>query len=97
MTALSTLDTFTTRVRQMILRFQQLKQEKHDLEQTLAERDQQIASLQQELEQARLDYESLKMARMLTVSGDDVESAQKRISAMIRDVNRCITLLNGKE
>ena len=91
-----TLTLFTTRMRQMILRFDELKKEKTRLEDMLSERDAKIAELEARLAQASMDYESLKMARMIEVTDGDVEGAQKRISKLIRDVNKCITLLSEK-
>lgn len=91
-----TLTLFTTRMRQMILRFDELKKEKTRLEDMLSERDAKIAELEARLAQAAMDYESLKMARMIEVTDGDVEGAQKRISKLIRDVNKCITLLSEK-
>jgi len=34
------------------------------------------------------------MAKMVETTDGDMESAQKRLSKLIRDVNRCITLLS---
>lgn len=91
-----TLSTFSTRVRDMILRFKQLKKENNELYAMVDERDREIRQLHAKLKQAQSDYESLKMAKMLTVSDGDMESAQKRVSKLIRDVNKCITLLSEK-
>ena len=91
-----TLTLFTTRMRQMILRFDELKKEKARVEDMLSERDAKIAGLEARLAQASMGYESLKMARMIEVTDGDVEGAQKRISKLIRDVNKCITLLSEK-
>ena len=88
-----TLTLFTTRMRQMILRFDELKKEKTRLEDMLSERDAKIAELEARLAQASMDYECLKM---IEVTDGDVEGAQKRISKLIRDVNKCITLLSEK-
>lgn len=91
-----TLSTFSTRVRDMILRFKQLKKENNELYAMVDERDREIRQLHAKLKQAQSDYESLKIAKMLTVSDGDMESAQKRVSKLIRDVNKCITLLSEK-
>ena len=40
------------------------------------------------------DYESLKMAKMIEISDGELDSAKKRLSKLIRDVNKCITLLS---
>lgn len=91
-----TLNTFATRVRQMILQYAELKKENDGLYALVDQREQEIKQLQEELSQAEADYNSLKMAKMLEVTDGDMESAQKRVAKLIRDVNKCITLLSEK-
>ena len=90
------LNTFATRVRQMILQYEALKNENDDLYALVDQREQEIKQLQEELSQAEADYNSLKMAKMIEVTDGDMEAAQKRVSKLIRDVNKCITLLSEK-
>ncbi|MBQ6378189.1 MAG: hypothetical protein IJJ56_05275 [Prevotella sp.] len=91
------LSTFETRVRQMILRFQELKKENENL-QTLVEKNQQdIKTLQDRLTQADNDYQSLKMAKMMEITDGDLESAKARIAKMIREVNKCIAILSDEQ
>lgn len=91
-----TLTAFTTRVRQMILQYSDLKKENSELYAMVDGRDAQIKDLQKKLEQADREYQLLKMAKMLEVTDGDMESAQKRVAKLIRDVNKCITLLSDK-
>ena len=91
-----TLTLFTTRVRQMILQYKDLKKENSDLYAMVDERDARIKELEAQLTQARNDYNSLKMAKMIEISDTDMEGAQKRLAKLIRDVNKCITLLSEK-
>lgn len=91
-----TLTAFTTRMRQMILQYSDLKKENSELYAMVDERDAQIKDLQKKLEQADREYQLLKMAKMLEVTDGDMESAQKRVAKLIRDVNKCITLLSDK-
>ena len=90
------LNTFATRVRQMILQYEALKKENDELYALVDQREQEIKQLQEELSQAAADYNSLKMAKMLEVTDGDMETAQKRVAKLIRDVNKCITLLSEK-
>ncbi|MBO5584576.1 MAG: hypothetical protein J5942_08825 [Prevotella sp.] len=91
-----TLNLFTTRVRQMLLQYKELRQENNDLYQMVDERDKEIALLRAQLTQSQTDYQSLKMAKMLEITDGDMESAQKRLAKLIRNVNKCITLLSEK-
>ncbi|MQP10773.1 hypothetical protein F7D20_02085 [Prevotella copri] len=91
-----TINTFATRVRQLILEFGKLKQENAELYEMVDERDAQIKALQEKLSQAEHDYNSLKMAKMMTISDADMEATLKRVAKLIRDVNKCITLLSNQ-
>ena len=90
------LNQFSTRVRQMLLQYKELKKENAELYAMVDEREEQIITLNAKLAQAQNDYNSLKMAKMLEVTDGDVESAQKRLQRLIRDVNKCITLLSER-
>ena len=89
-----TINTFATRVRQMILKFEDIRHENAELYAMVDERDAKIKELEEKLTQAKHDYDSLKMAKMMTISDSDMEATQKRIAKLIRDVNKCITLLS---
>ena len=91
-----TLIAFTTRVRQLILQYSDMKKENSELYAMVDERDAQIKVLQKKLEQADREYQLLKMAKMLEITDGDMESVQKRVAKLIRDVNKCITLLSDK-
>lgn len=90
------LNTFTNRMRQLILRFSEVKKENEELYAMVDQRDKEIVLLKDQLQQAQRDYNSLKTARMLEVTDGDVEGAKKRIAGLIREVNRCITMMSEK-
>ena len=91
------LATFQTRVRQMILRFQELKQENQDLYAMIDENEQQIEQLKARLAEQEHNYETLKMARMMEISDGDLEGAKERVAGLIRSINKCITLLSEEK
>ncbi len=89
-----TLTQFTTRIRQMILQYLEIKKENAELYTMVDERDAEIASLKAKLSEANNNYALLKTAKMLEITDGDMETAQKRLAKLIRDVNKCITLLS---
>lgn len=91
-----TIALFTTRVRQLILEYNKIKNENDRLRAMIDERDSALERMEGQLAQVRNDYESLKMARMVEITNGDLESAQKKISKLIRDVNKCITLVSER-
>ncbi len=90
------LTLFTTRMRQMILQYKEKVQETKDLYDMVEEQEKKISRLEAQLAQAQRDYESLKMAKMLEITDGDLETAKARVAKIIRDVNKCITLLKDK-
>ncbi|MBQ8047186.1 MAG: hypothetical protein IJ196_04595 [Prevotella sp.] len=88
------INLFATRMRQLILQYKDVKKENAELYVMVDERDAQIRQLQGQLSQLQRDYDSLKMAKMIEITDTDLDGAKKRLSKLIRDVNKCITLLS---
>ena len=91
-----TLATFETRLRQMILRFQELMKENQDLYDMLEKNEQELKQLRARLDQQQNDYQSLKMAKMMEITDGDLSGAKDRLSRLIRDVNKCIAILSDE-
>lgn len=88
------LSHLSTRLRQLILQYKELEKKNAELQAMVNERDERIKELDDSLQSVCKSYESLKMAKMVEITDGDMESAQKRLSKLIRDVNKCITLLS---
>ena len=91
------LADFETRVRQMILQFQELKKENGRLQTLIGEQATEIEELKARVTQADNDYNSLKMARMLEITDGNLDEAKERLSRMIRQVNKCIAILSDEQ
>ena len=92
-----TLTTFETRVRQMLLRFQELKKENEELYQMVEKSEQDINSMQEKLAQTEKDYNALKMAKMMEITDGDLQGAKNRLAKLIREVNKCIAVLGDEK
>ena len=91
------ISTFQTRVRQMILRFKELKQENEELYAMVEENELHIKQLKSKISQQDRDYQSLKMARMIEITDGDLQGAKDRVARMIREVNKCIAVLSDEK
>ena len=89
------ISLFTTRVRELILRFEEIKKENAELYAVLEEKDKEIQRLNDRLEEFQKENNDLRMAGMLKVTSGNVEDAKKRVAALIKEVDKCITLLCG--
>ena len=89
------LAAFEARVRQLILRFQELKKENSELYAMIEKQEQDIKNVEAKMAQTQRDYDSLKMAKMMEITDGDLEESKKRLSRLIREVNKCISMPQG--
>ena len=85
---------FEARVRQLMFLCDSLKQENADLQSLLAGQKALNESLTEENEQLKNKYDNLKMAKIISVRQNDFSLAKKRLSNLVREVDKCIALLN---
>ena len=46
------------------------------------------------LDRLQTDYANLKTAKMIDISSEDMKNAKSRLSKLVREVDKCIALLN---
>ena len=90
------LTLFQTRVRQLILKFSEIKKANEELYAMVDQKEAEVKQLKAQLAQAQNDYNSLKMARMLEITDGDLEGAKARVAKMIREVDKAIKLLSAE-
>ena len=88
------LRNFEARVRQLMMAYQDERQKNADLQAKLEACQQQLACAEQTIDGLKKDYDTLKTARMIEVSGDDVKESRAKIARLIREVDKCIALLD---
>ena len=84
----------TTRVRQLILKFNELKKQNLLLQQEIKQRDEQITQLKQQVNAAQKKYDDLMITKMIAISNNDMDQARKKLTHIIRNINKCITMLS---
>ena len=77
-----------------MLHYQELKKQNEAQAEELRQWQKKVETMEQQLQQAQNDYNSLKMAKMIEITDDDMAKAKVRLTKLIRDVNRCITMLS---
>ncbi len=85
-----------TRVRQLILRNKELRQQNAQLWQQVTEDDAQIQDLKEQNKQLRTQYADLKTARMLQLSDNDTRNARQRMTRLVREIDKCIAILKAE-
>ncbi len=85
---------FEALVRRLMKAYEKERASNVALRQMLDESQQKLGQAEEAIERLKLDYSQLKTARMLEVSGDDVKESKARIAKLIREVDKCIALLD---
>ena len=88
------LHRFETRVRQLILSYRELQAENQQLKKAVSDGKASMEELRRENKALQADYNNLKLARMIAVNSEDQQAAKNRLAKIIREVDKCIALLN---
>ncbi|MDP2114390.1 MAG: hypothetical protein Q8K69_10075 [Bacteroidota bacterium] len=78
----------------MIAKHENLKQEKVQLRGKIESLEETINHLRQENSLLEQKYENVKLAKMLVASDDDNKDAKSKIQKLVREIDKCIALLN---
>ena len=92
-----TIVEFQTKVHALILQFQNLKKENEELYSMLEKNESDVRELRQQLLEKQQEFDAFKAAKMLEVSDGDIQLARERLAKLIRDVNKCITVLSEQK
>lgn len=92
-----TIVDFQTKVRALILQFQNLKKENEELYAMLEKNEADVRQLRQQLLDKQKEFDAFKAAKLLEVSDGDIQSARERLAKLIRDVNKCIAVLSEQK
>ena len=77
-----------------MFQYEDLKQENSHLKQLLAEKCKEMEQLEAGRKELEARYANLKTARTLSLYDKDIKDAKQRLSGLVREVDRCIALLN---
>lgn len=88
------LQTFEARVRHLIHLHDELKQENAQLQKLLQEKEVEIRGTLADYKKLEKDYSNLKAAMAINLTGSDVRDTKLRLSKLVREIDKCIALLN---
>ena len=88
---------FQTKVRALILQFKNLKRENEELYAMLEKNENDVNALRLQLQEGKKEFEAFKASKILQVADGDLQSARERLAKLIRDVNKCISVLSEQK
>lgn len=78
----------------MILQYRELEKRNQDLTDLISQKEASLKSMQEHVERLQKNYANLKLAKMIEIGDDDLKDAKTRLSKLVREVDKCIALLN---
>lgn len=89
-----TLTNFETRVRQLMLLCQSLREENDSLLTKLRSRETALQEAEKALRKMTASYDNMKLAKMVSFGKTDIKEAQQTLSGLVREIDKCIALIN---
>jgi len=91
---LKIIRNYEVRVHQVFLLCDKLKEKNANLQSQLTAQKEINESLNKENSQLKIKYDNLKVVRMISAGRDDFKATKNRLSKLVREVDKCIALLN---
>lgn len=88
------LSTFETQLRHLIFLHDELRRENAALKQELEAKENECRKVQADFQELEQRYTDLKTATTISLNGSDVRETKIRLSKLVREVDKCIALLN---
>ena len=88
------LNTFETRLRHLIYLHEHQRRENAELKRQIAEQEETRRKMQADYDELNRRYNDLKTATAISLDGSDVKETKQRLTKLVREVDKCIALLN---
>lgn len=89
------LSTFEARLRHLLYLYKELKQKNEELEASIRQKEETIEEMQSNYNNLETKYANLKLAKIISINDSEARDTKQRLSKLVREVDRCIALLNN--
>lgn len=88
------LHTFEGKLRQLLFLYEELEKENLSLRKEIEAKNTEIDELKNSWKELETKYINLKSARILSINDNDLRDTKQRLAKLVREVDKCIALLN---
>ena len=88
------LSTFEARLRHLMYLHDELKRENAEMKLLLEEKREEVEGLRSDYNELEVGYANLKIAKTISLTDSEVKDTKQRLSKLVREVDKCIALLN---
>jgi ribosomal protein L9 len=91
------IDNFESKLNRLMEAHTQLKAENRQLRAKIDQQSVELDELRKQHTSLTQSYTDLKLAKIINMEDSDIENTRKRLSKLVREVDKCIALLNASE
>ena len=91
------IENFESKLNRLMDAYTRLSAENATLRGQLTQQSVELAKVREQYDELMASYTNLKLAKIISVSDSEKGDTQQRLLKLVREVDRCIALLNASE
>ena len=91
------IGNFESKLNRLMEAYEQLSAENATLREQLTLQSVELDKVREQYAELTASYSSLKLAKIISVNDSEIGDTQRRLSKLVREVDKCIALLNASE
>jgi len=88
------IDAFELKLRKLMSEYQSLQEQNAELKAELERKHTDLMHAHQDILELRKNFDHLRIARNLGISQEDRNESKQRINKMVREIDKCLALLD---
>ena len=89
------IENFESKLNRLMGAYTQLSAENAALRKQLVQQSVELAEVREQYNELTASYANLKLAKIISVDDSEIGDTQRRLSKLVREVDKCIALLNA--
>lgn len=91
------IENFDSKLNRLMEAYTRLSVENKALREQLNQQSVELDKVREQYDKLTESYSNLKLAKIISVSDSEIGDTQRRLSKLVREVDKCIALLNASE
>jgi chromosome segregation ATPase len=88
------LNILNQKLDELLARYDELKSERNDLKNSTEVLKAMLQERELKIKELEIKYERIKLSGALSGEGENATEAKKKITELVREIDRCVALLN---
>ena len=89
------IENFESKLSRLMDAYTKLSAENAALREQLTQQSVELAEVREQYDELTASYANLKLAKIISVNDSEIGDTQRRLSKLVREVDKCIALLNA--